>query len=83
MEKYKNLTQKEINKKFFAACKGGRLDVVKFLIFDVNIEKTKGITKFLMSNEPHEISGWFAIRDLSDKISRELFHLKTTRKGKV
>lgn len=48
------------------------IDVVKFLIFEVNIPQTLFINGHLMLNQKKEILDWFSIRDVKNKLLTSL-----------
>lgn len=48
------------------------LDIVRFLIFDMNIKKTEDIKRY-MENEPmEEVKNWFKLRELNDELIQEI-----------
>ena len=50
-EKYKKLNQEELNDQFIYACRSGHLEVIKYLIIDMSIDKTNYIEKYLNENK--------------------------------
>jgi len=48
------------------------IELVKYLIFDYKIEKTKNIINYLKKNPDKEIEQWFNMRDLNQNLNKEL-----------
>lgn len=70
-------------------CDKGNLEIARYFIFDLNIEKTPDIVKFLKNNikEPNveKIDGWFKLRELNQSLNEELpiEEVKSNRKPKL
>jgi ankyrin repeat protein len=47
-------------------------DIVNYLIFDFNIEKTEYISTYLKNNPDEKINSWFDLRDLNKSLNAEL-----------
>jgi hypothetical protein len=57
---------------FKIACEQGNLELAQFLIFDMNIQKTWYISRYLKQNTHEEINNYWNIRKLNDQLSKEL-----------
>lgn len=57
---------------FEIACNNGNLELANFLIFDMNIEKTWHISRYLKKNVHEEINNFWNIRKLSEQLNKEL-----------
>lgn len=58
---------------FISALFNRRLDILQFLIFDMNIEKTEHIEKYLKENPNKQVENMFQKRDLNNKLEEELY----------
>lgn len=57
---------------FKLACFKGYLNIIKFLIFDINIKKTEQIEKYLTKNPNEQVKNMFKIRELNKRLNNEL-----------
>lgn len=57
---------------FIVACANGKLDIIRYFIFDLNMKKAPYIQRFLDDNPVEEIKSMFATRDLQQSLSKEL-----------
>lgn len=48
------------------------LDMIKYLIFDLNIEKTQQIQDYLISSPNLQVESWFELRELNKSLNQEL-----------
>ena len=85
--KYKTLTQKQLNEVFIDSCENGHLEVVKYLILDMSIEKTKHIEDYLNKNQDNkcvkEAIELFKIREFNQKLNNDLEHKEKKNKLKI
>jgi hypothetical protein len=56
----------------FLAYEKGFLDIVKYFIFDLNIEKSEFIKNNLKKQPIEEIENWFELRELKQELQSEL-----------
>ena len=74
--KYKTLTQKQLNEVFIDSCENGHLEVVKYLIIDMNIEKTTHIEKYLNEKKDNknvqQAIELFNTRDLHHQLNENI-----------
>ena len=58
------------------ACQSWRLEIIKYLIFDHNLKKTKGISDFFKANKDDDFVAqakeMFLVRDLKKSLSNSL-----------
>lgn len=57
---------------FIVACANGKLDIIRYFIFDLNMKKAPYIQRFLDDNPVEEIKSMFATRDLQQLLNKEL-----------
>lgn len=65
---------------FILAAQDEKLDIIKFLIFDMNIKKTKAIEDYLAWESYEEIENWFKTRELKINLDLELDNNKVNNK---
>ena len=58
---------------FTCACVRKNLEIIEYLIFDMNIEKTKKIEKYLKNKPNEQVKKWFRLRELNNKLEQELY----------
>jgi ankyrin repeat protein len=70
---------------FKYACSGGYLEIVKYFIFDMAIEKTEAIIDFLMEKPNEQVEKLFNIRELNNKLDKELSsdNINSPKKNKI
>lgn len=63
-----------------SAFPNGSLDMIRFLIFDLNIDKNENIDKLLSLEDKNSeiIKSWFNLRDLNKNLTKELIENDTT-----
>lgn len=74
---------KNHDESFIWACNHNQLEIIKYFIFDRNIEKTKNIKNYLYSNSSHPANHMFKARELSDELENELFSDSINNKTKL
>jgi ankyrin repeat protein len=57
---------------FKYVCSNGQLELIKYFIFDMAIKKTKAIIKYLNEHPDEQIEKMFNIRELNDKLDKNL-----------
>lgn len=57
---------------FRLACFNRKMNVLRYLILELNIEKTKDIKDHLKLYPNKQVEAWFKSRDLSNKLKSEL-----------
>jgi hypothetical protein len=63
-------------------CEGHNDEIIKFLIIDLHIEKTKEIEKFLIENPNKHVKNLFEKRDIKIDLDKELISLNINKKRK-
>jgi ankyrin repeat protein len=58
-------------------------DIVNYLIFDLNIEKTEYIKTYLTNNPDEKINSWFNLRDLNKELNESLNTNELQKKPKL
>lgn len=73
--KYFDKNSHNLNNTFATALMNENLDVIQYLIFDLNISKTKEINNILENNTDtnfEKVKNWFKIRDANKELEAEL-----------
>lgn len=73
--KYFDKNAHNLNNTFATALMNENLDVIQYLIFDLNISKTKEINNILENNTDNnfeKVKNWFKIRDANKELEAEL-----------
>lgn len=69
---------------FLWAYKNEHLEILRFLIFDMNIEKTNNIKKFLRNEPNKDVEKMFELRELKEQLNIELkFDATNHKKMKI
>jgi ankyrin repeat protein len=61
----------------------GKIDVIQYLIFDLNIERSPYISLYLGRNPNEKIEGWFKLRDVNNKLNEELKTNQPSKSTKI
>lgn len=68
------------------ACYENRIEILKYFIFELEIEYSDGIYKFLLENPNEQVDDMFYTRQLQEKLNREMpinEETKINRKNKI
>jgi ankyrin repeat protein len=57
---------------FEISCKHSDVELAQFLIFDMNIDKTKHIKKYMKMHPNEKIAGYFKIREMNESLEKSL-----------
>lgn len=55
-----------------SAYRNGHLDIVRFFIFDMNIEKSDALIVYLENEKIEEIENWFKLREINKQLHQEI-----------
>lgn len=79
---YFNKETNNINNTFVTSLTNGSMDVLKYFIFDLNIEKNSSLSNFLDTNlneNFEKVNNWFKIRDINKDLQEELPIIKNEK----
>lgn len=65
------------------ACQNKHLDIVRYFIFDINIEKTKDIIRFLINRSDEQVFNMFKLRDIKEQLEKEFTSDKLDNKKRI